>query len=335
MAARSLIFVLVLIGVSSGVTPSSAATAGPGPWVLQNGTESGGYPLGGGGPLGTEIRFIDRGSFWIGVLLRNTSKTRLTIVGAKTPEPAHSLAGQVGAAFAPYTPCPGDRLCPYLGDPRHPPSPAPLTVVPGHFVAVKLSYRLVGCTKALTSTTVSGDSLTVAYRVGSGSLEQSSFSIGGAKLLLARPVGEACLPRPHSYIGLVGSFTTSPEHRALPGSDGDTCSLSVARGLSFRSREFFDRDQGLWRVEIHLPLFKGTGRYGAATGKSTVLGPAEITVIGAFGLHGHTTFIDRHGTVTLTKARPPVYSGRLDAVLFGHRRFFRTYGTWRCTTRLK
>jgi hypothetical protein len=323
--------VFVAAGVATAVFAAAPATSGGGPFALQPGGEAGGYPLGGSGPSGMQITFIERAGFQIGVLLKNVSKERLTIVSAQTPEPVGGLAIQVGAAFAHYTPCSGSVACPWLGDPRHPTSPKPLEVAPGHDVAVKLSYRLVSCVQAASATTASGNTLVVSFRLAGGRPQQQSFPIGGDKLLLERPVGEACVPRPYSYIGFVGSFNTSPQHQTLPGSVGDTCSLSVARGLSFTSRRFFDRLQTVFRVEIQLPEFDGAGSYGVATG-TRVLGRARVTVIGAFGNTSYTTFVDTHGTVTVTKAAPPLYGGRFQAVLAGHHRFFRAYGSWRCTT---
>jgi hypothetical protein len=272
------------------------------------------------------VRFIDRGSFWVGVLLRNASADRrVTIVGAHTPEPVGSLVRQAGARFAPYTPCAGNRFCSFLGDPGHTPTPPPLTVAAHGFVGVKLDYRLVACAAAGASTTASGNSLIVSYRYGTGPVQEQTLALGGAKLLLQRPTGIECVPRPYSHIGLVGSFTTSPAHGTVPGSDGDTCTKTTAGGLRFRSRLFMDRDQIEWRVAIDLPLLHGLGSYGRA----------EITVSGGFGNHSWTTFHDNNGTVTVTQAKGARFGGRFDVVLSGHRRFFRAYGAWRCTTHLK
>jgi hypothetical protein len=314
--------------------PASIRASAPGgPFVLAPGSEEAGYPLAGSGPSGTGVRFIDRGSFWIGVLLRNTSHTRLTIVGARTPEPLGGLVGQVGARFAPFTPCSGRIACPFLADPRHPPAPPPLTLAAHRLAAVKLSYRLVSCAAARTATIASGGSLIVSYRFGTGPVQQQTFPLDGAKLLLHRPAGIECVPRPYSHIGLVGSFTTSPGHGTVPGSDGDTCTKTAGGALSFRSRLFMDRDQIEWRVLIELPHLRGLGRYGRAGSKDATLGQAEITVSGGFGNHSWTTFHDNHGTVTLTEAKGALFGGRFEAVLSGHRRFFRAYGAWRCTTR--
>ena len=316
---------LVAAGIATAVFAAAPAASGGGPLALQPGSEAGGYPLGTSGPSGMQITFIERAGFEIGVLLKNVSKQRLTIVDAQTPERIGSLATQVGAAFVRYTPCSGAIACPWLGDPRRPTSPKPLDVAPGHDVAVKLSYRLVSCLQAASATTASGNTFVVSFRLAGGPRQQQSFPIGSDKLLLERPVGEACVPRPYSYIGLVGSFNTSPQHRTFPGSDGDTCSLSAARGLAFTSRRFFDRLQTVFRVEIQLPRFHGVGSYG----------PARIAVIGAFGNTSSTTFVDTHGTVTVTKAASPLYGGRFHGVLSGRHRFFHAYGSWRCTTNYK
>jgi hypothetical protein len=321
---------LVLIG---GVAPASAGAAVGHPFEPENGAESGGYPIAGAGPTGTSVRFIDGGRFWVGVLLRNVSAQRVTIVAARTPEPAASLVRQIGAGFAPFTPCSGRMACPFLADPRHPPSPRPLTIAPHRFVGVKLDYQLVSCAAARAATTASGNVLIVSYRSGSGQVQRQTFPLGYSKLLLRRPAGVECVPRPYSQIGLVGSFTTSPGHGTVPGSDGDTCIRTAGGGLRFRSRLFMDREQIAWRVAIDLPRLRGAGAYGRRRPGSPTRGSAEIAVTGGFGEHGWTTFQDDHGTVTVATATGTLLAGRFEAVLSGHRRFFRAYGAWRCTTR--
>ncbi|MGH2972146.1 MAG: hypothetical protein ACRDNM_00740 [Gaiellaceae bacterium] len=293
-----------------------------------NGTTAGGYPLDGGGPQGDHIRFINRGSFWIAVLVRNGSSKSVTIVGASTPEPTNSLVRETRAGFSRYTPCAGDRFCAW---PSTPTSTKPLTLRPHAEAAVKLNYQLISCAKAGSSTTASGDSFVLSYRYDNGSLQQETVALGGAKLLLERPAGVECLPRPYSYIGLVGSFTTSPEHKPIPGSDGDMCAKTATGGLSFQSRQFMDRSGVGFRIEITLPRYRGIGSYRRS---GQTLGPAEVTAIGEFGTPGPTTiFHDPNGAVTVTTAHGSTLGGRLTAVFSGHRRFFRAYGAWRCTTR--
>jgi hypothetical protein len=203
-------------------------------------------------------------------------------------------------------------------------------LLPHTEAAVKLNYQLVSCAQAAAATTASANSLVLNYRYENGSVAEETVPLAGARLHLQRPAGAECLPRPYSYIGLVGSFTTSPEHRPIPGSDGDMCTKNAAGGLTFRSREFMDRSGVAFRIEITLPRYRGLGSYhrGAQT-----LGSVEVTAIGGFGLHGWTTFRDPSATVTVTAAKGSTLGGRLSAVFSGHRRFFRAYGAWRCTTR--
>ena len=153
----------------------------------------------------------------------------------------------------------------------------------------------------------------------------------GATLRLEKPTGVECLPRPFSHIGLVGSFTTSPGHLPVPGSDGDTCSRTTSRGLAYTSRLFLDRSGVEFRISINLPHYRGPGVYQPAGRPGESLGRAEVTATGGFGLHSWTTFHDNSSTVTVSAANSTTLSGHLDAVFSGHRDFFHAYGTWRCT----
>jgi hypothetical protein len=306
---------------------AAAAPVSPGPLSLLNGTAAGGYPLDGGGPSGENIRFIDQGTFWVAVLVRNRSAKPVTLVSATTPEPVGSLVHLRRSGFSRYTACTGGRLCPW---PSTPTSPKPL-ILPSHaLAAVKLSYQLVTCAQAPASTTASAATLVLTYRGGNGSVQEQTVPIAGARLRLERPAGVECLPRPYSHIGLVGSFTTSPGHKPIPGSDGDMCTKTASGGLAFRSREFMDRNGVAFRIEIALPRYRGEGSYHRDRHS---LGPAVVTAIGGFGIHSWTVFHDTNGTVTVATAHGTTLGGRLSAVFSGHRRFFHAYGAWRCTTR--
>lgn len=323
---RIVLLVVAVAASASALQAASGATA-PTPLTVLDGASAGGYPLAGSGPAGEQIRFIDRGTFWIAVLVRNRSARSVTIVGARTPEPPNSLVRQTRAGFSRYTPCSGRRLCPW---PSSPTSTRPLTLPPHTEAAVRLNYQLVSCAQAAPATTASADSLILSYRDEKGALAEERAPLMGARLHLQRPAGVECRPRPYSYIGLVGSFTTSPEHRPIPGSNGDICTTTPTGELSFRSREFMDRSGVAFRIEITLPHYRGLGSYHRG---GQTLGSSEVTALGGFGLHAWTVFHDTNGTVTVTTARGPTIGGRLSAVFSGHRRFFRAYGAWRCTTR--
>ena len=323
---RLLIIVAVAGSVLLAVAGETAVAAYQRPFALLTGSGSGGYPTGGGSPSGISIRFIDRGAFWVSLLVRNDLGKPVTLVGARTPEPLDSLVRQTRAGFSHYTPCTGNAPC---RSPSAPTPPRSLTLRPLAEASVKLSYQLVSCQQAKVSTTASASSLVLTYRYGTGRAAQEVVPLGYGKLHLERPAGVECLPRPYSYIGLVGSFTTSPEHKPTPGSDGDTCTKTSSGGLVFRSREFTERMGTPFRIEIDLPRYHGIGTYHSS---GQTLGPATVTAIGEFGTPGPTTiFHDPEGTVTVTTAHGTTLGGRLSAVFSGHRRFFRAYGAWRCT----
>jgi hypothetical protein len=219
-------------------------------------------------------------------------------------------------------------MCPW---PSTPTSTKPLTLRPHAEAAVKFNYQLASCAAAKAASAASGTALVLTYRYGSGPAATESVPLDGARLRLQRPAGVECLPRPYSYIGLVGSFTTSPEHKPIPGSDGDMCSKTATGGLTFTSREFMDRSETTFQIEIRLPRYRGIG---TCHRNAKALGPAEVTAVGFFGTPGPTTiFHDLNGTVTVTSAHGTTIGGRLTAVFSGRRRFFRAYGSWRCTTR--
>ena len=56
------------------------ARALSGPLVKEDSLEAGGWPMVSSGPSGITLRFIERGRFAIGIVLRNTSAKPLTIV---------------------------------------------------------------------------------------------------------------------------------------------------------------------------------------------------------------------------------------------------------------
>lgn len=326
MMRKRLVLLVAAAAVSASALQVATGATAPKPLTVLDGASSGGYPLAGGGPSGENIRFIDRGTFWVAVLVRNRSSQPVTLLGARTPEPANSLVHQTRAGFSQYTPCSGGRLCPW---PSTPTSSKPLLLAPHAEAAIKLNYQLVTCAQAKTSSITSSSALILSYRHGSGGIAEETVAAGYARLRLQPPAGVECLPRPYSYIGLVGSFTTSPEHRPIPGSDGDMCTKTATGGLTFRSRKFMDRSGVAFRIEIALPRYRGLGSYRRG---GQMFGSAEVTALGGFGLHAWTVFHDPNGTVTVTTARGPTIGGRVSAVFSGHRRFFRAYGAWRCRT---
>ena len=312
---------------------SGAAGAG-GPLVLLAGTEGGGGPsLGGSAPTGVTIRFIDHGRFFVGVLLHNGSHQTVTVTGAQTPEPVNSLVRQVGTRLGPFKPCKGDIICSSLPSGAYAARLRPVTLKPGADVGVQLNYQLGSCGDVPLSSLATANVLQVSYKDSTGALQQQAFPIGGARLHLQKPAGVECVPRPYSHIGLVGSFTTSPGHKPVPGSDGDTCTKSAAGQLVYRSRLFNDRSGVQFRVEIVFPHFSGKGVYGTLGGHATGAGAGDrvrrVRRPRPDNLSRPPRRRHRHAGTA------PLYGGRFQATLSGHRRFFRAYGAWRCTTKLR
>jgi hypothetical protein len=312
----------------------SAGAAVSGPLVLAGGEGGGGPALGGMGPSGVTVRFIDRGRFFVGVLVRNGSSHTLTVVNAHVPEPPHSLVRQVGTRLGLVPPCNAHGLCDFGPTGADAARLRPVALTPGAEAAVQISYKLGSCAEVPHSSLATARVIEVSYKDSHGVLQQQTLPIGGGLLHLQKPAGVECVPRPFSHIGLVGSFTTSPGHKPVPGSDGDTCTKSATGRLVFRSRLFTERSGVEFRVEIAFPHFVGKGLYETSTGHAS-LGPADVIVSGGFGDRGWTTFHGHPEMVTVTQAAAPLYGGRFQAVLSGHRRFFRAYGAWRCTTKLR
>ncbi len=187
---------LAISQATAAGAPLHPAASTSAPVIVEQGSSESGYPVVGSGPSGVAIRFIDHGTFWIAVALRNRSTHAVTVARVDTVEPPGSLVQETGAVFARYHPCTGRQACPFP-DPGLPGSTAPLTLQPGQTAAVKLKYRLVTCTEALHSTTASATDLTVAYRIGNGAERVANLPLGSATLRLRKPAGIECVPRPY------------------------------------------------------------------------------------------------------------------------------------------
>jgi len=290
--------------------------------------------VGGMGPSGVAVRFIDQGRFHVGVVLRNGSSHTVTVVNAHVPEPPHSLVRQVGTRLGVVPPCKGPQLCEVAPTGADAARLQPVVLAPGAEAAVQIDYRLGSCAEVPLASRATAHVIEVSYKDSQGVLQQQTLPIGDGLLHLHKPVGVECVPRPFSHIGLVGSFTTSPGHKPVPGSDGDTCTKSATGRLVYRSRLFTDRTGVQFRVEITLSHFAGRGVYGGSSARAG-MGPAEVVVSGGFGDRGQTSFHGHPGLVTVTQAAAPLYGGRFQATLSGHRLLFRAYGAWRCTTKLR
>lgn len=347
-------WVIVLLALAS------AGSAGCGgdrdsdaPLVKSDSLEVGGRPVLGSAPSGLTLRFIERGRFGIGIVLRNTSHRSLTVVDVRTPDPLRGLVHQVGTRLVPWNPprCPRHRclVSTYLHTVYGESRPEPVTVAPGKAVAAQLNYRLDSCAAVpLASAAAAAKQLDVAYRYGTGRLRRQALPLGSAQLRLRRPTPSDCARRPRSEIALDGPFATSSDW-TIPGSGaetctrtaagtlqcsgGDTCTRTADGALRFHSGLYQSGGKPTVRVEIRLPRFRGDGLYRTLPRPARALGPAQVLVTVGIGAHGWTTFRSSTSVVTLTRATETTFGGRFHATLPAWRGTpFRAFGAWRCTT---
>ena len=169
------------------------------------------------GPSGVTIRFIDRGRFFVGVLVRNGSSHPLTVVNAHVAEPPHSLVHQVGTRLGLVPPCNAHGLCGSGPTGADAARLRPVALAPGAEVDVQINYQLGSCAEVPHSSLATARVIELSYKDSQGVLQQQTLPIGGGLLHLQKPAGVECVPRPYSHIGLVGSFTTSPGHKPAAG----------------------------------------------------------------------------------------------------------------------
>ena len=250
--ALGLAAVTLVLAVSAGAAVS-------GPLMLAGGEGGGGPEVGGMGPSGVTIRFIDRGRFFVGVLFRNGSSHPLTVVNAHVAEPPHSLVHQVGTRLGLVPPCNAHGVCGSGPTGADAARLRPVALAPGAEVDVQINYQLGSCAEVPHSSLATARVIELSYKDSQGVLQQQTLPIGGGLLHLQKPAGVECVPRPYSHIGLVGSFTTSPGHKPVPGSDGDTCTKSATGRLVFRSRLFTERIGSRVPCRDRVPPLRGQG----------------------------------------------------------------------------
>lgn len=324
------------------------------PFVKLDSLEAGGWPVLGSAPTGLTLRFIEQGRFGIGIVLRNASGERVTVIDVHTPEPAGGLVSQVGTRLVPWNPppCTGHLGCPlltFLRSSFRAVRPAPLVVAPGKGIGIQLNYRLAACSALPFASSAVAQGVEVDYRYGPGLVRTETLPIGSARLRLRMPTASDCVRRPHSQIALDGPFATSSAW-TIPGSNaatctrtsagtlqctgGDVCKRTAAGGLIFRSGLYQSPGKPAVRVAIRLPRLAGKGLYRTQRRPVLALGPADVRVTAGTGIHGWTTFRAGQSFVTVRRLTETMLAGRFHATLIGPKAVtFRAYGRWRCTTR--
>jgi hypothetical protein len=333
--------VVVLVSCLATVAgaASTVAPASPNPLLTIEPIETGGKPVMAMGPGGITLRFIERGRFALGFLLRNASGQPLTIVDVRTPEPGDGLVQQFGTRFVRWNPpsCPRGASCPGYGfrlSLSAGAQPQPFELAEGGAVGVELDYVLKACRAVPSASAATARQFVVSYRSGSGSSGRVVVPFTSyARLLLRMPKASDCSSRPRSQISLPGSPYATSSDWTVPGSAGDTCTTTRG-GLLFRSRLFQSaRESGTTvRVLIRLPRFRGLGLYRTLRIPARALGPAHVSATVNGGPGGSVTLEADTNVVTVAQQTAASLSGRFHANLtVPGGRPFRVYGVWRCT----
>lgn len=336
MARPLVIASLLAFSVVTAATACGARTTSVrAPFARVSFTEAGGWAVLGVGPDGIALRFVPKTTFGIGIVLRNRSDARVTLVGVDAPSAPTGLVQQIGAVLAPWSPrrCPGRHSCPAVGFLREPyraVRPSPVSIEPHGEAAVQLNFRTLGCDALPFAAAGAPDRIEVGYRVGNGAGSSEELPLGSAKLDLRLPSRRDCLPRPKSDIAVEGPYATGSGW-TMPTSGGDSCTRTASGALVFASRVYLAAQKPMVRIWIRLPRFRGRGLYRSLPGPASARGPARVTAAVGVGIHGWQRFHSSTAVVSVRRATAKTVSGRFHATIVGYRKAtFRTFGAWRC-----
>lgn len=336
--SRRLLVTASVLAVSLGTVATACGTRDSplrAPFAKVSFTESGGWAVMASGPNGITLRFVPKTAFGVGIVLRNRSDARVTLLDVETPSAPTALVQQVGTTLARWNPprCPGTHSCPAIGFLRGPYRAARSSAVsirPGGEAAVQLNFRMLGCDALPLAAPGAPNRIEISYRVGSGAVSSEELPLGSAKLNLRMPSRRDCLPRPKSTIAVDGPFATGSDW-TMPTSGGDSCTRTASRALVFASRVYSAPQKPMVRIWIRLPRFRGKGLYRSLPGPATALGPARVTAVVGIGIHGWQRFHSSTAVVSVRRETAKAVSGRFHATIVGYRQAtFRTFGAWRC-----
>lgn len=298
-------------------------------------TEAGGWGVMASGPQGVTLRFVPKTSLGLGIVLRNRTGEKVTLLDVRAPSPPGALVQQVGTLLRAWNPppCPGTRSCPPLGFLRPPYSGnrlAPVTVRAHGEAAVQLNFRMSGCDAVPLAAPGAPARIDITYRLGSSRISFQQLSLGPSRLLLRMPSRRDCLPRPKSAIAVEGPYATGSGW-TMPTSSGDSCTRTASGSLVFASRVYLAPQKPMVRIWFRLPRFRGVGLYRSVPGPAGALGPAHVTAVVGIGIHGWQHFHSSAAVVNVRRQTAKTVAGRFHATIVGYRHStFRTYGAWRC-----
>jgi hypothetical protein len=305
------------------------------PFLKVSFTEAGGWAVIGSGPSGVSLRFVPKTAFGIGIVLRNRSHAKVTLLDVRAPSAPTGLVQQVGTTLASWSPprCAGAHSCPPVGFLRAPYGEArssPILIKPGREAAVQLNFRMLGCDALPLAAVGAPHWIEISFRVGNGAVASEELPLGSAQLDLRMPAARDCLPRPKSMIAVEGPYATGTGW-TMPTSGGDSCTRTTSGALVFASRVYLAPQKPMVRIWIRLPRFHGNGLYRSLPGPATALGPAHVTAAVGIGIHGWQHFHSSTAVVSVRRHTANTVSGRFRATIVGYRHAtFRTFGAWRC-----
>jgi len=302
---------------------------------------------------GLMLRFIDRGRFGYGLLFRNGSQRRLTVVDVRVVEPKLSLIHQIGTrllAFKRDRPSCGGRGCQLddrlsLRRPYGAVRAVPVAIAPGEDLRAQINFELGSCRELRGASAAPTERIVVAYHYDGNPLMRQTLPLGSAQLRMRMPSIDVCASRPTSQISISSPYAATssdavpPDNTAicrrlrgglLQCSGADRCTRTRAGGLLFRSGFYLTRDRIGVRVFIELPRFHGRGRYGTASRSTRTLGSASV--FGRLSTN-RPRFASETSFVAVTQATATTIGGRVRAFVVDQRnRRFHVTGLWRCTT---
>src|SRR5258708_5028771 len=213
---------VVLLCATALLAGCGGARHAAAPLVKLDSVSLSGWPVLGSGPPGFTLRFIERGRFEVGIVLRNGSRETLTVVDARTLDPQATLVHHVATRLVPWRPPPRCRGfgCPLVGFPFAPfevRAPASVTAPPGRGVSVQLDFQLGSCSALPFAQPGAAQRLEVDYRSRGGAVRREVVALGSASPHLRFPAPSDCARRPHSSIAVEGPYATASAW-ASPGS---------------------------------------------------------------------------------------------------------------------
>jgi hypothetical protein len=283
------------------------------------------------GPVATTadsgtVRFMPHARFFMGVVLQNTSHTRVVVKTVRVIEPPRTLIHQVGTDFQRFQPrrCPRGVHCPAptfpIGSAKNL-HPHPYTVAPGKLVGVDLGFRLGSCSAVPGANPAPISRVSVTFRRADGSMHKQTLDLDGAAFHLLMPTPEDCtFPRSNLTVNSNYPLTTDV-YFTYRGSKGDVC-VRTRSGLSFRSRAMKNDDGRPERIEIRVPHFSGTGAYYRAHA-TIVVGRKRVFRHGARLIVTRATSTEVFAQVRVHRLRHPRFDGLPYSI----------YGAMRCRVR--